>query len=110
MTNYIDGRISDEEFIGRDSRLSNKRSREDYLAAQAEGGIDAAIADSKKPERPVVNGDEGWRRPEGMSRSGALAPQVKGKYERLEREGAVEILRNLYGEIEAYRPLGSGDG
>jgi hypothetical protein len=103
MGNYIDPFLSDEETIGRDSRLSKKRSREDYLAAQAQGGFDAAIHDSKRPI-PTERW-EGFLPIPGASRSGALDPPTRSRIEREEREGLIQVQRNAYGEIIAYRDI-----
>lgn len=103
---YINPFESDEQVIGRDSRLYRKQARKDFLAAKAEGGIDAAIATSKRPEKADL--EDGVKRPPGASRSGALTPQVKSRLEWQEREGLVELQRNVYGEIVGYRDIAPG--
>lgn len=99
---YINPYLSDEDTVRAHSVLSKRQAVKDYLAAKAEGGFDAALHDSKRPERPKVR--EGFRRPPGMSRSGAMDPQTKSRLEGAEARGEIEIQRNDYGEIEAYRP------
>ncbi|MGJ9412378.1 hypothetical protein ACHAAC_06675 [Aeromicrobium sp. CF4.19] len=101
MSNYIDPHLPGDELIRRDSRLSRRQSRKDFLSAQAEGGFDAAIADSKRREKAVLR--DGFKRIPGASRSGALTPQTKSRLERQEREGLVELQRDVCGEIAGYR-------
>lgn len=79
-----------------------KQGRKDYVAAKAEGGMDAAIAASKRRERPDLL--EGFERIPGASRSGALAPHVKSKFFQREERGEVELQRDESGQLIGWRP------
>jgi hypothetical protein len=98
---YIDPMQSDAEFINRDCRLSRRQADMDYAEIKAKGGFDAALFVGTKFRVP-----EGYKRIPGASRSGALDPSTRSRFERMEREGEVELARDEYGKLLGYRPLG----
>ena len=100
---YIDPHISDEDFLRRDTRIDHKQSQRDFHAAKAEGGMDAAIAASKRHDREDLR--EGFRKIPGASRSGALYPHVKSKLLRREADGEIELQRDMHGEMIGYREI-----
>lgn len=96
---YIDPFQSDAEFINGDSRLSRRQADMDYAEARAKGGFDAALFGR---ERPTLL--PGFRKIPGASRSGALDPQTRSRFERMEQDGSIELHR-WHGQMVGYRPL-----
>lgn len=99
---YVNPFESDEQTIGRDSRLYRKQLRKDFLAAKTEGGIDAAIHASKHTKFTVPFG---FKKVPGASRSGALDPQTRARLENDEAAGLIEVARDVYGKVLGYRVI-----
>ncbi|WP_435769727.1 hypothetical protein [Nocardioides sp. SYSU DS0651] len=97
---YIDPFQSDAETIKNHGVLSRKQADMDYAEIKAKGGFDAALLTGNKFRVP-----EGYKRIPGASRSGALDPSTRARFERMEREGEVELARDEYGKLLGYRPL-----
>lgn len=100
---YLDpfGPSTRKGLVDRDSRYYRKQSREDFVEAKHERGIDAQIFDKFTKYRVP----EGFQKIPGASRSGALDPQTRSRMLQQEAEGLIELQRNEYGELTGWRPI-----
>jgi hypothetical protein len=97
---YLDPFESNEQTLRNHGVLSRKQSNKDFEAAKAERGFDAELFSKGKFRVPM-----GFKKIPGASRSGALTPQTRARFEKEEAEGLVELQRDEYGRIRGYREI-----